>query len=338
MYGFRGFSREVAGILFGLLKEVRHGKLRLISVGHGRPGGIDALGKSVSLKRCRVHGHADVVHHRVVALRGRGHSVKSVLRGDTHNGRHIRRSLHRLCRKVKCPLLIKTAALEQSAHLIEVSKVIALRNAHVLIGVGADLLKGLHLRNGGTGRFIESGNDLRIHLADVFTEILEYALRTAEVLLKFAERVDDVFSEFDRGGTRGNTYRADRRTDFFQHVAKTGELVLCVIRRVSGVIYAVIKLSGFVRRGIHIFCHTGRGFSRIIKSGGSLVKSGIIAVKLTLHFIEGGFRVVQLYLPALSTSVGIAERFGGVCESGTKGLYFFLLRFDLFVQNVVSCG
>lgn len=70
----------------------------------------------------------------------------------------------------------------------------------------------------------------------------------------------------------------------------------------------------------------------------SLFKGGVVGIQFTLHAVESRLRVVQLYLPALSATVVLAERLGGILQSSAERFDFLFLTVDFLVQNLAASG
>ncbi len=97
-----------------------------------------------------------------------------------------------------------------------------------------------------------------------------------------------------------------------------------IIALLSGVLNLVTEVIGLL--------------FRIVELSGGSVQGIIVLLKLPLHVIEGGFRVVKLNLPCLGTAVILAKGSGSVLQRFFQRFNFLLLGFDFFIQDRIPCG
>ena len=136
-----------------------------------------------------------------------------------------------------------------------------------------------------------------------------YGNCTAQVLLQLTKLLNNSTGQFHRGGSCGNYHSTHGGTDTLQNGTQTAELLFRFFGGITGILQFLSHVIGIV---------------------GAFLQ-------LTLHVIEGSFRVVQLDLPVLCPAVILPKGFRGIVQRLLEHFYFLLLRVNLGSEGFMPC-
>lgn len=155
--------------------------------------------------------------------------------------------------------------------------------------------------------------------ADFLRCFVDLVARRADIV----RHIPQLFSCGNTGCSDCCRSSPESRTDFLCGISEAAQLSVSVLTGIGGFPDGIGEVLGFI--------------SGFVKALVSLFKGGVVGTKLTLHAVESRLRVVQLYLPALSAAVVLAERLGSIGECGAERFDFLFLTVDFLVQHLVSC-
>ena len=146
--------------------------------------------------------------------------------------------------------------------------------------------------------------------------VLEQGVDTADQLLIIRKSGDDLFAQLHCGGTCGNEHRTHGGSDRFQNVAEALELALGILGGVPCFVDLVAHVVCAVGDVVHLPVHAIQRILGPTVSGVGFIQGSIVIGKLTFHVVEGSFRIVQLDLPRLRSSIVLSK---GLCRILQRG-------------------
>ena len=168
--------------------------------------------------------------------------------------------------------------------------------------------------------------------------VLEQRIHAAHQLLIVGVGRDDFLAQLDSGGPGSGSDRAHRRADALEDAAQLFKLVAGSLRFFSGIIDFAAHVSGIFRSVVHLIRHPGHGLLCIRITVAGFGERVVVGFQFALHVVEGGFRIVQLDLPALGAAVVFFKGLRRIFQRLPQHLDLLLLRIDLLVQNLRPGG
>ena len=168
--------------------------------------------------------------------------------------------------------------------------------------------------------------------------IFEQCIYAAHQLLIIGVGGNDFLAQLDSGGPGSGSDSAHRRADALEDAAQLFKLVTGFFRFLSGIIDLAAHVSGIFRSVVHLIRHFGHRFFCVRIAVAGFGERVVVGFQFALHVVEGGFRVVQLDLPALGAAVVFLKGLRRIFQRLPQHLDLLLLRVDLLVQNLRPGG
>ena len=168
--------------------------------------------------------------------------------------------------------------------------------------------------------------------------VLEQRVHTAHQLLIVGVGRNDFLAQLDGGGPGSGSDRAHCRANALEDAAQLFKLFAGFLRFLSGVVDLAAHVPGIFCGIVHFICHLGHGFFCVRIAVVCFGERVVVGFQFALHVVEGGFRVVQLDLPALGAAVVFLKGLRRIFQRLPQYFDFLLLRIDLLVQNLRPGG
>ena len=168
--------------------------------------------------------------------------------------------------------------------------------------------------------------------------VLEQRIHAAHQLLIVGIGGNDFLTQLDSGGPGSSGDCAHCRADAFENAAQLFKLVAGSLRFLSGIVDFAAHVPGIFCSVVHFICHLGHGFFCVRITVAGFGERVVVGFQFALHVVEGGFRIVQLDLPALGAAVIFLKGLRRIFQRLPQHLDLLLLRVDLLVQNLRPGG
>ena len=185
-----------------------------------------------------------------------------------------------------------------------------------------------------TGRFVGVGG-VALQFLGV---VLEQRIHAAHQLLIIGVGGDNFLAQLDSGGPGSGGDCTHCRADALEDAAQLFKLAAGFFCLLPSIVDLTAHVPGVFCGVVHLIRHLGHRLLRIRIAVAGFGERVVVGFQFALHVVEGGFRIVQLDLPALGAAVVFLKGLRRIFQRLPQHLDFLLLRIDLLVQNLRTGG